>query len=62
MNTYYVLPCLLLFSIGTQAQNNALKSKIATKAAAMESKVVDLRRDFHQNPELGNREFKTAEK
>jgi metal-dependent amidase/aminoacylase/carboxypeptidase family protein len=21
-----------------------------------------LRRDFHQNPELGNREFKTAEK
>jgi amidohydrolase len=62
MNTYYVLPCLLLFSIGTQAQNSALKSKIATKAAAMESKVVDWRRDFHQNPELGNREFKTAEK
>lgn len=62
MNTYYLLPCLLLFSIGTQAQNSALKSKIATKAAAMESKVVDWRRDFHQNPELGNREFKTAEK
>jgi amidohydrolase len=62
MNTYYLLPCLLLFSIGTQAQNNALKSKITTKAASLESKVVSWRRDFHQNPELGNREFKTAEK
>lgn len=28
----------------------------------IESKVVDWRRDIHQNPELGNREFKTAEK
>jgi amidohydrolase len=24
--------------------------------------VIDWRRDFHQHPELGNREFKTAEK
>lgn len=30
--------------------------------AKIESKVVDWRRDIHQNPELGNREFKTAEK
>lgn len=29
---------------------------------AIESKVVDWRRHFHQNPELSNREFKTAEK
>ncbi|QCX00026.1 amidohydrolase [Aggregatimonas sangjinii] len=29
---------------------------------AIESKVVEWRRDIHQNPELGNREFKTAEK
>jgi amidohydrolase len=29
---------------------------------AVESKVIEWRRDFHQNPELGNREFKTAEK
>jgi len=28
----------------------------------IESKVVDWRREIHQNPELGNREFKTAEK
>ena len=40
----------------------ALKAKIAQKAQTLESKVVAWRRDFHQNPELGNREFKTAEK
>ncbi len=40
----------------------ALKAKIAQKAETLEAKVVAWRRDFHQNPELGNREFKTAEK
>ncbi len=30
--------------------------------ASIESKVVEWRRDFHQNPELSNREFKTGEK
>lgn len=30
--------------------------------ADIESKVIEWRRDFHQNPELSNREFKTAEK
>ncbi len=30
--------------------------------AAVKDKVIEWRRDFHQNPELGNREFKTAEK
>ena len=62
MNNYYLIPTLLLFTIGIQAQNTALKNKITTKAASLESKVVSWRRDLHQNPELGNREFKTAEK
>lgn len=62
MNNYYLIPALLLFTIGIQAQNTALKNKITTKAASLESKVVSWRRDLHQNPELGNREFKTAEK
>ncbi len=30
--------------------------------ANIEGKVIEWRRDFHQNPELSNREFKTAEK
>ena len=30
--------------------------------ASVETKVIEWRRDFHKNPELGNREFKTAAK
>lgn len=40
------------------AQDHGLEKDIE----AIESKVIDWRRDFHQNPELSNREFKTAEK
>lgn len=43
------------------AQSPLAKS-IDQKAPALEKKLVAWRRDFHQNPELGNREFKTAEK
>jgi amidohydrolase len=52
----------LSFTGFTSSQNVALKTKISQKAKSLESKVIDWRRDFHQNPELGNREFKTAEK
>lgn len=49
-----------------KAQNinsaDALKTKIFQNAEAIKDKVVAWRRDIHQNPELGNREFKTAEK
>jgi len=38
------------------------QSKIDTEIEAIESKVIEWRRHFHQNPELSNREFKTAEK
>jgi len=52
-----------LFALKTTGQNTtALKVKISQKAQSLETKVIAWRRDFHQNPELGNREFKTAEK
>ncbi len=35
---------------------------IVERSSAIESRVVEWRRHFHQNPELSNREFKTAEK
>ena len=35
-------------------------AKIAAAADKLETKVVAWRRDFHQNPELGNREVRTA--
>jgi amidohydrolase len=43
------------------AQNQALHTKVDQKIKSLESKVIAWRRAFHQNPELGNREFKTAE-
>ena len=36
-------------------------SQIAQRAEAIQSKLVEWRRYIHQHPELGNREFKTAE-
>lgn len=53
---------LFTYSIFATAQNSELKIKVAQKTATLEPKVITWRRDFHQNPELGNREFKTAEK
>ena len=38
------------------------KQKADKMAAQLEPKLVEWRRDFHKNPELSNREFKTAEK
>lgn len=39
-----------------------LLSALDQQAKALESKVIDWRRHFHQNPELSNREFKTGAK
>lgn len=50
-------------SIAAQTDKNAvLKSKLDKLAMAIEPKVIAWRRDLHQNPELSNRESKTAEK
>lgn len=39
-----------------------MDSQILKDIASIEEQVIDWRHDFHQNPELSNREFKTAEK
>ncbi len=44
------------------SQNSKLIARANTQADKIEQKVIDWRRDFHQHPELGNREVKTAEK
>jgi len=57
-----LLPLFLIpivFKVHGQA---SLVSRIDEKSQTMEKKAVEWRRDFHQNPELGNRELKTAEK
>jgi len=49
---------MLFFGVAAMAQGLNLEKDYSR----IESKVVDWRREIHQNPELGNREFKTAEK
>jgi amidohydrolase len=54
---FTLTPALLL------AQTNPkLQSKLDQMAKDMEAKVIEWRRDFHQHPELSNREFKTSAK
>lgn len=55
--TKLLLIVIILNTAFAKAQQNLDK-----EITAIESKVIEWRRDFHQNPELGNREFKTAEK
>jgi amidohydrolase len=59
MKVVYLLLICSFFTANLLAQN---KEKAATLIDQIESKVIEWRRDFHQNPELSNREFKTAEK
>ncbi|MGJ8732206.1 MAG: amidohydrolase [Cellulophaga sp.] len=53
-----LLLAVLLSSFALQAQNY----KLDTDYKNIEKKVIEWRHHFHQNPELSNREFKTAEK
>ncbi len=49
------LPCATP-AIAAEAQ----RAEVAAAAQRLQGKVVDWRRDIHQHPELGNREFRTA--
>lgn len=51
--------CSLCFTVASAQQ---IDSNIASAAEELEPKVIEWRRDFHQNPELSNREFETAKK
>lgn len=59
-----LLPLLIFPIIGTGAAlaQSSLRPAIDSKANAIESKVVEWRRDIHMHPELGNQEFRTAKK
>ncbi|MFM6975865.1 MAG: amidohydrolase [Sphingobacteriaceae bacterium] len=52
---------LLGLSTSAFAQSEALKAKASQSADKIESKVIAWRRDFHEHPELGNNEVRTAE-
>lgn len=50
------------FSIANAQPDSKLPAKLEQLARGIEPKVIEWRRYFHQNPELSNREIKTAEK
>lgn len=55
--------CLLAFAAATgSAQSGNTQSGSATPDAAALQNIVDWRRDFHEHPELGNREVETSKK
>ena len=59
--TYLLLVLTFLLShINLNAQSKGIQNKIQSKVKGIEQKVIDWRRDIHQNPELGNREVRTA--
>jgi amidohydrolase len=55
-----VLLVSALSAIPAYAQPAALGSELEALIEAIEPKVIEWRRDIHQHPELGNREFRTA--
>ncbi|HRH34958.1 MAG TPA: amidohydrolase [Catalimonadaceae bacterium] len=60
MNINNLLPAVaLIFSTTTMAQKSQTEL-INSAAEKVEKKVIEWRHDIHQNPELGNREVRTA--
>ncbi|KIO75660.1 N-acyl-L-amino acid amidohydrolase [Pedobacter lusitanus] len=56
----YCFAILVLIASSAMAQENDLRSSVSKKALSIEKKVIDWRRDFHEHPELGNNEVRTA--
>ncbi len=56
-----LIPILLLLLAGNRISAQNIQQLIDQKAKAILPKLIEWRRHIHQNPELGNREFKTME-
>lgn len=63
MKKFSLLALIVLTTINVFAQVSAgLQAKIDKQAKEIETRMIEWRRDLHKNPELSNREFKTAAK
>ena len=63
MKKIYPFIFLLLLHLSLSAQvKPKLQAKLDQQANEIEARVIEWRRDFHQNPELGNREYNTGVK
>lgn len=56
-----VLFALGVTPLGAAPPKSSLAAEVDARASAVEAKVIEWRRDFHQHPELSNREKRTAE-
>lgn len=54
------ISCIIFLFLSLEASAQADLTKTAQMAEKVEAKVLNWRRDIHQNPELGNRETRTA--
>jgi len=59
MKKFFLL-IFIIFPLFLFAQKQNLKTEAAKRADALTEKVVGWRRDFHEHPELGNLETRTA--
>ncbi|WP_299704339.1 amidohydrolase [uncultured Pontibacter sp.] len=57
-----IVGLMLALALPAAAQQNKLVSRAHAMVDKLEPKVIEWRRDFHQHPELANREKRTAEK
>ena len=60
MKYQFLLGSLIIANTVAFAQKQSVTEQIHTNALKLEPKTIAWRRDFHQHPELGNREFRTA--
>ena len=60
MRKNYLLSLCLLLSLHLAAQDMNISAAIDAAADKIEPRTIAWRRDFHEHPELGNREFRTA--
>jgi amidohydrolase len=56
-----LIPAALLLAHLSFAQSDAQRTAVSQAVAKVEPKVINWRRDFHEHPELGNRETRTAD-
>ncbi|MFY0606238.1 MAG: amidohydrolase [Cyclobacteriaceae bacterium] len=62
-NKFIITVCFLIGAITfTNGQSTKVTAKASKLADEIEAKMITWRHDIHQNPELSNREFKTAKK
>ncbi|MGB4397848.1 MAG: amidohydrolase [Daejeonella sp.] len=54
------IAAFLIYSLPVFSQTTNTKDKVSLAADKVESKVIAWRRDFHEHPELGNNEIRTA--